>query len=69
MDQVRKEITKTRIRSNVEARSRPSTVPSQEIIEVEEAIFKLAESYKGTVKVEEFTKRDKHHLLDIFVNS
>ena len=42
---------------------------SEEAREFEESLLRLAQLSKNRVKMEDFTPRDKYHLLDLFVNN
>lgn len=52
--------------------TRPKTnldTPSQQTLEFEQTLIKLHDLQKGRLKINEFSQRDKYHLLDLFVNN
>jgi hypothetical protein len=76
IEQVRKDIIKRRLQTEVQARKRPTFKASTTLVssssqndEFDETLTKLAELAKGRVRFDEFTKNDSVRLLDLFVNN
>ncbi len=71
IEEVRKEIMKRRLKTEVYNRKKFQAFErsTEEAREFEESLLRLAQLSKGRVKLEDFTPRDKYHLLDLFVNN
>ena len=72
IEEVRKDIMKRRLKNEVQLRKRlPNTqlVDPNEAQEFEESLVKLANLSKNKIKINEFTTKDRVHLMDLFVNN
>lgn len=70
VDETRKQITKRKLKTEVNLKRRYSTVsPEHEELEFEQSLNKLADMGKNKIKFEDFTVIDKVNMLDLFVNN
>ena len=46
-----------------------TSLEKKQVAEFEDSLERLAEMAKGRVKLNEFTTKDREHLLDLFVNN
>jgi hypothetical protein len=74
IEEVRKEIMKRRLKSEVQARKKGIDTGRKKDDEVaskefEDSLMKLASFAKSRIKYEDFTAKDKFNVLDLFVNN
>ena len=74
IEYVRRDIMRTRIKTELTSRTHPRTthsklMPDDQTVQFEESLLKLSDLNRGKIKLEDFSQRDKYHLLDLFVNN
>lgn len=57
------------MRSRLKSEVLQTKKPYREAYEVEDSLLRLAQLQKNKISLDEFSSRDKYHLLDLFVNS
>jgi hypothetical protein len=71
IETVRNSIMKSRLKSETYSAKNSSSVVirDSEATGFEESLLRLAQLKQGKIKLDDFTARDKYHLLDLFVNN
>ena len=71
IEEIRKDIMKRRLKNEIFNKKKFQQIDknSEEAIEFEQSLLKLAQLAKNRVKISEFTSKDRNNLLDLFVNN
>lgn len=71
IEEVRKEIMRRRLKNEIYTHKKFHQVDQtlQEAKDFEESLLRLAQLAKNRVRLIDFSKKDKYHLLDLFVNN
>jgi parvulin-like peptidyl-prolyl isomerase len=71
IEEIRKGIMKRRLKNEIMNKKKYQQIEknTEEAREFEQSLLKLAELAKNRVKIQDFTNKDKNHLLELFVNN